>query len=131
VANRQPTDGLEAKEIRRRDAMSFTKRVQNTFHEAMDTVQDLMRYGKSESTRLNASRIIIERIVPTVSSVESTQVNKETINKETMTKEQMISRLRALAENNPEIMSQILADTAKGKGGPKEVPIEEVERKVS
>ena len=118
---RQPTEGLEAKEIRRRDALSFTKRVQNTFHEAMDTVQDLMRYGKSESTRLNASRIIIERIVPTVSSVESTQVNKET-----MTKEQMISRLRALAENNPEIMSQILGDAARGKG-----KIEEVERKVS
>jgi len=95
---------------RTKEKISHTKRVQIGFEKAMETLEKVMDEGKSESAQVQAAKAILERCVPNLSSVDST--NRDVTEK--MSEEALISR------SNPELTSKILADNARGK------PIKEV-----
>lgn len=96
---------------RTKEKISHTKRVQIGFEKAMETLENVMEKGKSESAQVQAAKAILERCVPNLSSVDST--NRDVTEK--MSEEALVARLRVLIESNPELTSKILADNARGK----------------
>ena len=103
---------------RTKEKISHTKRVQIGFEKAMETLEKVMNEGKSESAQVAAAKAILERCVPNLSSVDST--NRDVTEK--MSEAELVSRLRVLVESNPELTSKILGDAARGK------PITEVKK---
>lgn len=89
--------------------ISHTKRVQIAFDKAMDALERVIDEGKSESAVVAAAGKVLDKVVPTMSSVDSTLVNKN----ENMSEEQLIARLRVLVESNPELVSKVLGDHAR------------------
>ncbi len=84
---------------------------------AIQALEKILDEGKSESARVAAAGKLLDKVVPTLSSVDSTLVNKQ----ENMNEEQLVARLRVLVESNPELVSKILGDSARGKNGIQEV----------
>ena len=78
-------------------------------------LEDLMENSSSENVQLGAASKLLDKVVPTLSTVDST-VKDVT---EKMTEEQLVARLRALIKEDPTLMSKILGDTARGSEGPK------------
>lgn len=76
-------------------------------------LQKLMEESSSETVQLGAASKLLDKVVPTLSSVDSTL--KDTTEK--MTEEQLVAKLRSLIKENPTLMSKVLGDNARGGGG--------------
>jgi len=71
----------------------------------------ILEESDNDDTKLKAIKLVLDKTVPTLSAVDQT-VKDVT---ENMSEEAMIARLRELVTSNPELLSKILADNARGK----------------
>ena len=79
---------------------------------ARQVLEKLMNDKNAPPTvRVSAASKLLDKEEPSLSTVDAN--NRDVTEK--MSEEQLIGKLRVLAENNPELMSKILGDNARGK----------------
>lgn len=107
----EPGDEGWPKQSETRPPMLEKTKAKISAAKAIAALERIIDEGKTESAVVAAAGKLLDKVVPTLSSVDSTLVNKN----EVMSEEQLIAKLRVLVENNPELVSKILGDNARGK----------------
>lgn len=74
-------------------------------------LHQIIEDSPNETAVVAASRTLLDKIMPNLSAVDSTTRDLT----EKMNEGELVSRLRQLIEDNPEMVSKILGDSARGK----------------
>ena len=107
-----PGDANWPKQAKTRVPMHDRTKAKISATKAIQALERIMDESDSDSAVVAAAGKLLDKVIPTMSSIDSTLIDKT----EKMSEEALVSQLRTLIENNPELVSKVLGDNARGKG---------------